>query len=104
MPNITTNKIRFKSKHKSKIRKVRDLLEGHECVVVDERLQSGTMSVFNVFDFNKIIPMPYNIFNVDLTEEERKSDMKKGSSGSSKSSGKKKKKSQRRRSKDADDF
>lgn len=73
MPNITTNKIRFKSKHKSKIRKVRDLLEGHECVVVDERHQSGTMSVFNVFDFNKIIPMPNNIFNVDLTEEERKS-------------------------------
>ena len=72
MPNITSNTVKFvsllhngheetiKRHNKDNIRNIRELLEGHEIVQVDEP-SNHTESRLNVFNFNKICPMPNNV-------------------------------------------
>ena len=56
MPNWTENEVRFISKNKSSLTKLKKKLEGKEKL---RELPSGKWTtVKNVFDFNKIIPMP----------------------------------------------
>ena len=56
MPNWTENNVTITSKSKTHL----------------DRLEQRLKSEDNVFDFNKVVPMPKNIFTGNLGDEERK--------------------------------
>ena len=69
MPNITENKVRFISKNKSSLEKVKNSLMTTEI----HTKENGTKETYlQVFDFDKIIPMPKHIFRGGLGDKERK--------------------------------
>ena len=78
MPNWTENEVRFISKNKSSLVKLKKVLEGKEKL---RELPSGKWTtVKNVFDFNKIIPMPKALIGTTSptpmeTKEEKKKAM-----------------------------
>ena len=76
MPNWTENKVRFISKNKSSLTKLKKVLEGKEKIW---SFSSGKLkTVKNVFDFNKIIPMPKALIGTTSpTPMETKEDKKK---------------------------
>ena len=76
MPNWTENEVRFISKNKSSLTKLKKKLEGKEKL---RELPSGKWTtVKNVFDFNKIIPMPKALIGTTSpTPMETKEDKKK---------------------------
>lgn len=72
MPNITNNKVRFISKNKSSLEKVKNSLMQTE---IHTKLDDMKETYLQVFDFNKIIPMPNDKFfyrNGNLGNKERK--------------------------------
>ena len=63
MPNITNNKVRFISKNKSSLEKVKNSLMQTEIHTKED----GTKETYlQVFDFDKIVPMPKHIFRGGL--------------------------------------
>jgi len=69
MPNITENEVRFISKNKSSLEKVKNSLMQTEIHTKED----GTKETYlQVFDFDKIIPMPKHIFRGGLGDKERK--------------------------------
>jgi hypothetical protein len=69
MPNITENRVRFISKNKSSLEKVKNSLMTTEIHTQDD----GTKETYlQVFDFDKIVPMPKHIFRGNLGDKERK--------------------------------
>jgi hypothetical protein len=59
MPNWTQNSVRFVSEKTEQLQKLKKMLESN-----------SNQKEKNVFDFNKIVPMPKNIFQGNLGEEE----------------------------------
>ena len=69
MPNITENRVRFISKNKSSLEKVKNSLMTTEIHTQDD----GTKETYlQVYDFDKIVPMPKHIFRGNLGDKERK--------------------------------
>ena len=85
MPNWTENEVRFISKNKSSLTKLKKKLERKEKL---RELASGKWTtVKNVFDFNKIIPMPKALIGTTSptpmeTKEDKKKAMENRSSNS----------------------
>ena len=55
MPNITENKVRFISKNKSSLEKVKNSLMQKE---IHTKIDGTKVNYLQVFDFDKIVPMP----------------------------------------------